>query len=518
MAGFLWNYRYLAAFAMTWLALTLVAGCALDSEPAAAAPDPCPGGVVDDDGNCAAKCDPSKCLENNICAGNECVIRCSDHHDCPAETSACTDTVEDDTELPVRVCVDSGRRRRLPDHGVGTPCPDGLECLFFHCADDTPCNPTDPNACPMPGECQLRQTQTLYCPNGLQCDFDACGGDPGACVVDTARCPKAEDPDAEPPPCNIGKCEFKEPNELEGTECAAFTCGAEQCTFMSCIDGDVLVPGNANAYCTTDDCTTDAECAPGYYCGARRDPHEVCGAMKGNNTVCGETPDPCIDPAINDGFGGTYFEGSNCLMRFSCLKREQCTPCENNLDCSLGKADVCFNIDGSLSCQPFCNTDDDCLSDSWCAPYFGVAGATGTCAALPTKDCLSDDDCGDGDTCTPRTACVPRSGACQAADVPEPKFCHQCVDDEDCKSGSGNWVCLDPQWLYGGFSGMKACYDLDLLEQTGSCQSDADCPQSPGGAFGECLDGGEGLDSMSSLWQTCYFPFISGDSDFTCFP
>jgi hypothetical protein len=50
-----------------------------------------------------------------------------------------------------------------------------------------------------------------------------------------------------------------------------------------------------------------------------------------------------------------------------------------------------------------------------------------------------------------------------------------------------------------------------------TCMTDDDCPLSPGGRRGKCLDESVGIEPTSSLYHRCFFPFDAVNEEFTCF-
>src|SRR5690606_32905742 len=124
--------------------------------------------------------------------------------------------------------------------------------------------------------------------------------------------------------------------------------------------GTTLTPGapgegNPDAYCTIPDCTDDAACGPGFYCGVARDNKEICGidvdAGVMFQNICGApSNEPCVDPGAFNENGASYSEGSVCLLRNICRLRDECAPCETDLDCSKGLGDVCVDLAGEKVC------------------------------------------------------------------------------------------------------------------------------------------------------------------------
>jgi hypothetical protein len=480
------------------VALMNTAGCSTEKVAGGGGGIDCVGGVIDDDGNCDPKCDPAKCVAGNVCVGNQCRLQCTTHTECWPGTQDCTpaqtDSDEDEAARNVQVCLENGRQPLLDGNGFplgfyGQACILGgdLDCNFQHA-----------------------------CPNGLECVAAPVAG--CTCVLDEAACGDNE-------LCNIGQC------TETGQVCVFNTCDVSACTPMSCqaAGGD----GDANAYCTHQDCADDNSCAAGFTCGITRDARDICGPVcnagscsddqstcstdgdcqKGNTSFCGETLDACLDPSQFTAFAGSYFEGSICLLRRTCIKTDVCLPCSHSLDCSIGNATACAQHAGQTVCAGFCNPlGADCRGDELCLPYLGVAGATATCAGAPSVDCVDPAlDCPDvADTCVPRNVCVPASGACDGSDAPSPAapFCQHCVTDEDCGDATSSWGCRTVT------QGETACSDFAFSTP---CTTDADCPLSPGGRNGKCLDDSVGVPMTSTIYHTCYFPYDSQAMAFTCF-
>jgi hypothetical protein len=502
-------------------ALGVGAGCS--SEPG----QTCVGGVVDAAGVCQPICDPAKCVAGNICFDNQCVLPCASHDDCQPNTHACA-PIEDDTGASIYACKARGHWPSYDANGI--PGSFGRTCFFN------------------PAEC----AGIFACPNGLECDPGACYGDPSQCILDAAACGDVPAED-----CNIGTCANHDPNEScnfgvapprcsvsqrvcssddDCKRCAVMCSDPAQCTPFTCI---TIGEGDATAYCTHDDCGADDDCPPGYYCGVTRDPHDICGptcaggtcmggpnaggtcmsdgqCQKGNNTRCGITTEPCIDPSQFAANGATLVEGPACLNRKTCLKRNDCAPCAGNIDCSLGDGDVCSFYGGGGVCARFCTQGTDCRGDEFCQPYAPMTqGATGTCKSTPNVDCVAAADCPEeadrlaADGCIGgRMVCVPASGACDASNAgPNGTFCHHCRNDLDCGDAASGLACDSPT------EGEWACFDTTF---SSSCTSDSNCPMSPSGDSGECLDEDNGVGSGNAVYQKCYWPFDDVDFRFTC--
>ena len=407
------------------------------------------GGIENPDGTCVAKCSKDSCKAGNVCVDNVCALICDAHSDCYPGTQTCQSAIDDETDEDVLVCRGNDRLPPQKPGGIGALCTFGQS------------------------DCQQ-----AACPSGLECDPTG----PADCKLNEAACADKDN-------CNIGITEA-------GEACTFNTCPANECKTMFCVtEGE----GDAEAYCTTLDCSSDSECGAGFYCGVQRDARDICGntcsagecshdaaiscskdgdCQKGNNGLCGQSLEPCLDPANFGADGGTYQEGALCLLRNVCLRRERCAPCESSLDCD-ARAPFCVESGGKKICAGKCDTDANCLLDQVCSPS------------------------ADGNVCVPRNGVCDASGASGGS-----TFCHHCNDDADCGGADGTFVC-------GEFGGQRACYDARFTAQ---CNDDSDCPQAPSGAFGTCLDEGEGVQASSSVYKRCYIPFSAKVEAFTCWP
>src|SRR5262249_55131232 len=110
-----------------------------------------------------------------------------------------------------------------------------------------------------------------------------------------------------------------------------------------------------------------------------------------------------------------------------------------------------------------------------------------------TRGCLSNKDCDPDYECT-TGQCVPRFGAC----VGSGNFCEPCRNDEDCGGKGTTKACVS---LSGD---QNECFDESLPD---TCTTSADCPKSPGGKNGYCLDENLGVSSTDALYHHCYVPF-----------
>jgi hypothetical protein len=398
-----------------------------DSGPPA---EECKGGVIRN-GVCEGKCDPATCLAENTCVDNRCVLKCDAHTDCYLDGSqTCAPATEDDTGAAITTC----QPNTLP-RGMGIKCPFGSEC-----------------------------DAVGICPDGKGCERAQCGNQPDACVRDNEAC-------GDDSTCLIGKCP-------DTSYCTVNPCSAAECKPLSCLTKG---EGDADAYCTRHDCAGDQDCTAGFYCGITRDPHELCGSdpQKGDNAFCGSTSEPCIDASAL-GQGNTLFEGSRCILRKSCIKRDQCSPCATDLDCSLFDTQRCLQVGGEGRCARACATDKDCDPDYMCSP---------------------------------EAACVPRFGACKGTG----KFCEPCKNDEDCGDKDTKNACIEAS------GNQRACFDYGWWDATCDpaigcveCMVDADCPAAKSGRKGECLEEGDGVGPGAANYRRCYLPFDAPDNKFGC--
>lgn len=241
------------------------------------------------------------------------------------------------------------------------------------------------------------------------------------------------------------------------------TCGAEQCRPLICRTAG---EGDADAYCVATDCTEDAHCGPGMYCSLGRWPNIICGSDPEKGTE-----EPCIDPADFAKDGATYQEGPVSLLRNVCKKREPCAPCSSTADCSLRGDMDCVAFNDQRVCAKTCGSDDDCQNDSYCTGGF----------------------------------CIPRTDTCKPPT--EDNFCYSCLDDLDCGNAGNSVACVETA------VGQRACLDTSFST---ACESDSDCPESPSGQRGECLDEGEQVAPGTDIYHRCYLPFWPAAGSFEC--
>ncbi|NUP11830.1 MAG: hypothetical protein HOW73_37760 [Polyangiaceae bacterium] len=272
------------------------------------------------------------------------------------------------------------------------------------------------------------------CPSGSECD--------DATATDDWTCPDGT-------PCTEGA----------GSD----HCSAAECRPLVCV---VAGEGDSDRYCSTFDCTSDADCGPGMFCTVESLDTKICGTDKG-------TAEPCLDRADFKKDGATFQEGPTALMRNVCKKREPCASCEEAVDCSIDIELGCVELATGSACLRVCTGDADDL-------------------------CRNDEACENG-------FCVPRSGTCTPPATDN--FCHSCTNDLQCGDASSTVACIATS------GGQRACFDTSFPDV---CETDEDCPASPSGKRGACLDEAEGFAPGSDLYHKCYFPFSQTLGDFDC--
>ncbi len=376
-------------------------------------------------------------------------------------------------------------------NATGNACPDGViedgDCVG-KCTPET-CSPG--NTC-VGNRCSLLCDGHADCYPGTSCG-DAVEDDTGAAIRTCAATGKA--------PILGAICYFG--NECDawtvcpdGTACGASLCGGQACTDGACPDGTPCAPQSCDAaacrsprclgavedpaqspsatsFCSQDDCTTDADCAGGLVCGQIRDFHEICG----RDDVELGTETPCIDPSEFATDGKTYQEGTVSLLRNVCLRRRQCSPCVEDLDCSGVPGLLCAQIGGESRCATQCAADGDCEADATCEEDPAHPGVL---------------------------VCTPRFGACAG----DGNFCEPCVNDLDCGEASGSFACIQTA------GAQRACFDLTFPDE---CTTDDDCPVAPDGELhGECMDAGEQVPTNDPIYHRCYFPYFESSNRFQC--
>jgi hypothetical protein len=364
-------------------------------------------------GVCEGLCAPSKCANpGNVCVDNRCELECAGILDCQGGQDCVAAKTDGASGTAVTICQTSSKA------AIGARCPFGNECAA-----------------------------QKACPDGSNCDYTQCGGT--TCSPDPVACDGVTG-------CTTGKCS-------DGSACVVPGCAQTACKPLVCVSNG---SGDADAYCSLQDCQTDANCPGGYWCEVVSDPHQICGKPKPNTTTCGTTTDPCVDPSMNAANGTTYSQGQFCTERNECRIRRQCDPCATDVDCSLTPSQHCV---------------------------------AGSCAL----DCGSDADCLSGYQCT-SGECVPRYGSC-AAPKGTGTFCETCRNQDDCATGFHCDALLP--------GGLRTCL---ISAGTKNCTADSMCPKSPSGLFGACLGAAEESQPGDGVYQTCFAPFDAAGGAYQC--
>jgi hypothetical protein len=121
-------------------------------------------------------------------------------------------------------------------------------------------------------------------------------------------------------------------------------------------------------------------------------------------------------------------------------------------------------------------------------------------ATFCASDCSTDGDCANGFQCT-SGECVPRAGSCTGTKT----FCEPCHVDTECAAGlycsresSGlERICVSP---------------IGTID----CTTDADCPTSPSGLHGKCMDATTESQPGDGVYHTCWLPFFQSIDRFQC--
>lgn len=198
-------------------------------------------------------------------------------------------------------------------------------------------------------------------------------------------------------------------------------------------------PADVDAYCAPF-CANDTDCPAGYECLYDRSPLPLCeDAGVGNDGFCGQTSDPCVSvdtiAAPDSGYGLTPF----CIQRGVCQRRDVCSPCVTDLDCSYNPELTCLQIN---------DTEKACVTR-----------------------CLMTSDCPAGNTCA-GGYCLPFGDKCQG----DRGFCAPCKSDLDCDA---------PHACYALHGTERSCIDVTYSKV---CATDNDCPLSAAGKRGSCVD------------------------------
>jgi hypothetical protein len=176
-------------------------------------------------------------------------------------------------------------------------------------------------------------------------------------------------------------------------------------------------PTDANAYCTRWDCTSDAECGPGFWCGTVNVTPNVATAKR---STIGE-------------------------VQHVCLKRGYCSTCTSDLDCLPvdNRPQHCIqDANGASFCTPECEANANCPNEARCADA-GVVDEEGN----------------------PKKVCYPRATVC----VGDGSLCSPCRADSDCGEDG---ICIK-----GEYTTERACAKKAPSGACDSCPRTIDNPQ-----------------------------------------
>jgi hypothetical protein len=223
--------------------------------------------------------------------------------------------------------------------------------------------------------------------------------------------------------------------------------------------------GDLDAYCAID-CSTDDDCAAGYYCGTivRNPCADACDVEGQPNNE-----DPRCVPVEQIGAGQPFHCGEQGVERNVCRQREFCAPCESDADCLGVPNQICARDEsGEKICTRLCDTE------TRSCPWGNAAG----CGYF-------DDELG-------LATCSHRFGSCHGTG----QTCEPCRSNDDCPGGG----CASSQ-----FTGERWCVNFSTrcacengVDASGTC-SDGGCPDSPSGLTVQCIG-----EPTSSLFDICY--------------
>jgi hypothetical protein len=305
---------------------------------------------------------------------------------------------------------------------------------FTACTDTSECDAAHGFSC-VEGECSYECQSHADCVEVGHCDARTVDGErKNFCVRDAAP----------PTPGGLySSCPL-------GSECAdpALCIGAG--------------PGDLDAYCSVD-CTSDDDCATGYYCGTlTRSPCADACDVKGQKT------DPRCVVASDIGAGKPFHCGDSGVERSVCRQREFCSPCSSDADCLGVPNQICAKDEsGEKICTRLCDTETH--SCPW--------GNAATCGYF-------DDELGEA-------TCSHRFGSCHGTG----QTCEPCRGNDDCPGGG----CAS-----SSFTGERWCVNFStrceckVVDATGTC-NDGGCPPSPSGLPIQCIG-----TETSSLFDICY--------------
>lgn len=281
-------------------------------------------------------------------------------------------------------------------------------------------------------------------------------------------------------PCDAAAGEEDQCDTLRGYRCLEGACRLPCWSHADCGAAGhcEIATAGGRGYCAPD----DAPRGPGQY-GTSCPELEGCDTAAGFECAGGAATDPdnyctraectvdsdcalgyaCVPAPAREGAGSIGGEKR-------CEKRDYCRRCETQGDCAGYPGQVCArDSSGAKMCTVLCDAN---LENACPWGTASLCGVTDSELGVATCSHKAGQCVGDGGACTP------------------------CGEDSDC---GANGLCLT---LAG--TNERVCVDLDH-----DCQTDADCPYSPGGPRLQCASAAVGTPTTSPLFEKCLPPNIA---------
>ena len=507
------------------------------------------------------------CTAGELCAGADprngiegycTILDCSSHDECEfgdGEVYCCSDFPGARgcfREGPDSVCGDGGGEQGdACERGGQSDC-DGADhyCVEFYgtpfCAQFCRPNagPNQPGSCPEGNWCfETGGGNGICVPGGENEPLTSCADDPFMCGEGMLCDGAFEDPPSPYSYCaticyadrdcaedewcqtypgqGMGTC------KPEGDGTVGSSCAEDR---WSCEAGQFCKnEGTRYAVCANI-CRGERDCERGYYCNLFSPEIGVCIVEGDRETgdACGDNPLACLPTsACIGGWGSGYNADTYCSEECSddegvcgdgfycedfdevshCIAdgdndiREECA---SSLECPRGTACLYLNSDHPGRCQPYCESDDECLATEWCTDDICLPkgdGGPGTNCDEDPFSCGEDAFCGGGgeaycvyvctgnpDICTGDTFCTdPDEEGNQycvlAGETEIGESCdeaHECIyggfcvlqnDDNAGVCTHGCWTnndCYSNSWCLNA-GDLNACIPHGDVEQGSSC-------------------------------------------------